>query len=179
MIKNNKQTRDPANAIKGLPALRNRSGQEEMFGFAVIAIIISIGILILISFMIKGPSQESTENYQIESFIQASLQYTTDCESEVDFLSLQQLVIACGNVERCLDERDSCDVLNSTLANLADKGWNVGENSSIKGYDFKVFIEEQEKLSITKGNKTINFRGGFQDFTRSGKDYEVSLNVYS
>lgn len=179
MKNKNKKTPDPANAIKNFPALQNRSGQEEMVGFAVIAIIVSIGILILLSFMIKSPTKGDTENYQIESFIQASLQYTTDCESEVDFLSLQKLVISCGNGEKCLDERDSCDALNSTLTNLANNGWNAGENSSVKGYNLQVLIDGQEKLNIVKGNKTINFKGGFQDFARSGRNYEVSLNVYN
>jgi len=157
----------------------NRLGQEEMVGFAVIAIIISIGILILISFMIRSPVKGDTENYQVDSFIGSALQYTSDCEGETEFLSLQKLVIACGNEEICIDGRNSCDALNLTMMKLIDNGWNVGENSSVKGYNLKVLIDGQEKLSLNKGNETINFKGGFQDFARSGRNYEVSLNVYN
>ncbi|VVB83342.1 Uncharacterised protein [uncultured archaeon] len=158
---------------------KNRLGQEEMVGFAVIAIIVSIGILILLSFMIRSPTKGDTENYQIESFIGSALQYTSDCESDVEFLSVQKLVIACGNDEICLNEKNSCEVLDSTFTNLVKSGWNAGENSSVKGYNLQVLIDGQEKLNVTKGNKTINFKGGFQDFARSGRNYEVSLNVYS
>lgn len=159
--------------------LSSKAGQEEMVGFAVIAIIVSIGILILLSFMIRSPAKGDTENYQVDSFIQSALQYTTDCESDVEFLSLQKLVIACGNGEMCLDERDSCKVLNSTIIDLVGNGWNAGANSSVKGYNLKVIIDGQEKLAIKKGNETINFKGGFQDFARSGRNYEVSLNIYN
>ncbi len=159
--------------------MKNNRGQEEMVGFAVIAIIVSIGILILLSFMIRSPTKGDTENYQVDSFIGSALQYTTSCESDVEFLSLQDLIIACGNGEMCFDGRDSCNALNSTVIDLVGNGWNVGANSSVKGYNLKVLIDGQEKLAIKNGNETINFKGGFQDFARSGRNYEVSLSVYN
>ena len=125
--------------------MKNNRGQEEMVGFAVIAIIVSIGILILLSFMIRSPTKGDTENYQVDSFIGSALQYTTSCESDVEFLSLQDLIIACGNGEMCFDGRDSCNELNSTVIDLVGNGWNVGANSSVKGYNLKVLIDGQEK----------------------------------
>lgn len=158
---------------------KNKLGQEEMVGFAIIIVIVSIGILILLSFLIRSPSKGSTESYQIESFIQSALQYTSDCENEIEFLSLQNLIVSCDNGEKCLDGRDSCDALNSTIISLINAGWNAGNQSIVKGYNLKITTDGQDKLIIKKGNETGNSKGGFQDFARSRRSYEVSLNVYN
>jgi hypothetical protein len=158
---------------------RNRSGQEEMVGFAVIIVIVSVILLVLIGFMIKSPDTGAVESYEVESFIQSSLQYTSDCESQTGFLSIQEMIIACEAEEKCLDERDSCKVLNSTLNDLITKSWNVGEKSAVKGYKLKVIVDKQEKLVLQEGNETANSKGAFQDFARRSRSYEVSLNIYS
>jgi len=159
--------------------MRSKKGQEEMIGFAIIIILVSVGLLILLSFFIRSPTKGNTESYQVESFIQSSLQYTSDCENDIEFLSLQNLIIACDNKEKCLNSRDSCDVLNSTVVDLINSGWNVGNQSVVKGYNLKITINGQDKLTIKEGNETSNSKGGFQDFARSGSNYEVSLNVYN
>lgn len=159
--------------------INNKKAQEEMVGFAIIMIIVSVGLLILLSFLIRSPSKGSTESFQIESFIQSALQYTSDCENEIEFLSVQKLIISCDNKEKCLDKRDSCEALNSTLIGLVNNGWNAGNQSAVKGYNLKITAEGQEELGVSKGNETSNSKGGFQDFVRGGRNYEISLNVYN
>jgi hypothetical protein len=158
---------------------KNRLGQEEMVGFAVIVVIIGVILLVALGFFLRNPTESGVESYEIESFIQSSLQVTTDCESEIDFLSVQKLVSSCNNNDKCLDNRDSCEVLNSTLSNLVESSWQAGNGSAIKGYNLKVIIDEQTKLEIKKGNETSNYKSGFQGFARGGNSYEVSLDVYS
>lgn len=153
--------------------------QEEMVGFAVIMVIMGVILLIVFGFMLKSPDNATIESYEVESFIQASLQYTSDCENQLEFMPIQELIIACGVESKCLDERDSCKVLNSTLNELITKGWNVGEKSAVRGYDLKLIIDNQEILLLQKGNKTTSYVGGSQDFARRGKNYEISLVVYS
>ena len=157
----------------------NKKGQEEMVGFALIAIIVSVGILILLSFLIRSPSKGTTESYQINSFIQAALQYTTDCENEIQFMNLQDLIISCNNAGSCVDGRDSCTVLNSTLNGIVENSWNAGNESAIKGYVVGITVDGQGKIEIKKGNQTGEYEGGFQDFARSGRNYEVSLTIYN
>jgi hypothetical protein len=159
--------------------MMNKKGQDEMVGFAVIVIIVAVGLLILLSFLIRSPSKGNTESYQVESFIQSALQYTSDCENDIEFLSVQGLIISCENGEKCLDGKDSCDVLNSTMIDLVNQGWNVGTQSAVKGFEIKIAVDNQERLAIKEGNETSNFKGNFQDFARSGRSYEVSLNIYN
>jgi hypothetical protein len=165
--------------IKFMVNKKNKLGQEEMVGFAVILIIVAVILLVLISFMVKKTDSVAVENYEVESFIQSTLQYTSNCENYLGFQSIQELIISCEAEENCLDEQFSCDVLNSTLKDLIMKSWNVGEESAIKGYKFKVLVGEEEKFILNGGNETINYKGGFQDFARRSKDYEVSLNIYT
>jgi hypothetical protein len=150
-----------------------------MVGFAVIVVIVGVILLVALGFMVTRSDEEVVESYEIESFIQSALQVTTDCENEIKFLSVQDLIVACDRTNKCLDERDSCDVLNSTLKDLIESGWQAGEESAVKGYNLQVSIDKQIKFEIKKGNETNNYKSGFQGFPKSGSDYEVSLNIYS
>lgn len=156
-----------------------KKGQEEIVGFVVIVVMISVGLLILLGFMLRNPEEDVVESYEIESFIQSVLQYTSDCEDYTEFLSIQKLIIACEEGQMCLDGTDSCEILDDTLKNMIEGGWDVGEQSAIKGYKFKILVGEEEKILLKKGNETINYKGAFQDFTKKNTNYEVSFNVYS
>jgi len=159
--------------------IKNNKGQEEMVGFAVIVVIVGVILLVVLGFLLNNSKEEIVESYEIESFIQSTLQFTTDCENEIGFLSLQNLVIACDKGTNCINGGESCKILNSTLKNLIESGWQVGEESAIKGYNLKVIINNQTKLEIKEGNETKNYKSGFQGFARSGSNYEVSLDIYS
>jgi len=157
----------------------NKKGQEEMVGFAVISIIIGVIILVVIGFMVNKKDTNLTADYEIESFIQSSLQYTSECQDSLGFVSLQELIISCRREETCLDGKSSCDALNSTLKGLVENAWTVGDQSSIKGYEFDIKTGEQSTLNFKKGNQTANYISGFQSFARNGQDYTLSLNLYS
>jgi len=156
----------------------NRSAQEEMVGFVVIIVIVSVVLLILLGFLLRSPGSEAVKSYEVESFIQASLQYTTACENQIEFLSIQDLIVSCEEGETCLDERNSCEVLNETLKGIIENAWNVKEGSAIKGYKLKVMVDGEEKFTIERGNETRNYKGAFQDFPKRSSNYEVSLDVY-
>jgi hypothetical protein len=158
--------------------IKNKKGQEEMVGFVVIIIIVAVVLLVLLSFLLKSPDKNAVESYEVESFIQAVLQYTSDCENQIEFLSVQDLIVSCARGERCLDERESCEILNETLQKVIDEAWNVNEQSAVKGYKFSVKIEGEEILLFKEGNETRNYKGAFQDFAKRGSDYEISMNVY-
>jgi competence protein ComGC len=157
---------------------KNKKGQEEIVGFIVIVVIISVILLVLLSFMIKDKDSPVSESYEIESFIQAMLQYTTECESYTEHLSLQKLITYCGDKTNCVNGIESCKLLNETVKGIIDSSWIVNEQSAVIGYELLISSEEDELISIQKGNKTANYKGSFQDFSVRGEDYLVSLNVY-
>lgn len=162
--------------------IKYNKGQEEMIGFALIIIIVAVILLVFLTLSLRNKSKEGVESYEVESFIQAVLQYTTECRdsNDLEFLSIQKLIFDCSNEEQCLDERNSCEVLNSELANIIEESWQVGEDRPVKGYSLKITENEVEEVLpvIEQGNITANYKTGVQDFSKPGKTIEIFFTAY-
>ncbi len=156
----------------------NKKGQEEMVGFILIMIIVAIILVVFLSLSLNKSGKEIVESYEVNSFIQSLLQYTTDCRNDLEYLSVQKMIFDCHDSGKCLDERDSCSVLNSTLKDIVNKSWKVGTDRPIKGYEIIIMTKEAELLAVREGNITKNYEGSLQDFSRKGEDYEISLKIY-
>jgi hypothetical protein len=158
--------------------LLNKKGQEEIVGFVIIIVIVSVVILVLLSFMLTKKENIATDSYEIESFIQSMLQYTTECEINSEILSLNRLISLCNSKGICTNGEGSCVVLENTLKEILNSAWVVNENSVVKGYDFKIVNDNKEIFSMMEGNKTARYKGSYQDFVRSGEKYQVVLTIY-
>jgi hypothetical protein len=157
--------------------IKSRRGQEEIAGFVVIIVIVAIILLVLLSLLLRTPAKGAAESYEIESFLGVSLQYTTSCEDYTGFLSLRELIILCEEHENCINA-DSCELLNITANELIANSWNVNEQSAIKGYEFSILTDGEEKILVEKGNKTGVYKGDFTEFARSGTVYTARLKLY-
>lgn len=155
-----------------------KRGQEEIVGFALILIIVSVILLVFISFSLKNSSRTEMQSYEVEGFLQATLQQTSICEDYSEKLSVQRLIFSCDNGEICSDGESTCDVLNSTLQEICEKSWNIREEALIKGYELKIIKEEKEIFVISKGNSTNNYKVSMQDFSRRGQDYSMLFRAY-
>jgi hypothetical protein len=153
--------------------MMNKKAQDEMVGFAVILVIVSVVLLVVLGFALRSPNESKLESYEVESFIEASLQYTTECKNYLGFMPVQDLIISCEAEGTCTDGKNSCDILNSTLDNLITKSWNVVQGSPVKGYELQIKSGDLERLDEN------NSKGDFQDFARKDKTYEISLVIYS
>ena len=146
----------------------NKSGQEEMIGFAVIVIIVAVLILIFIRFSMNSDRKEPVESYEVESFINSLLQYTSDCEDYLGRLSVQQLIIRCYNKDKCTDGKDACRVLEKNIQGIISESWKTGEGNLIKGYSLNITSDETEIFSLKKGNFTNNYKSSLQSLGRDG-----------
>jgi len=159
--------------------VKNKKAQEEIVGFAFIVIIIAVIFLIFVGFSIRKPSVEPKESYQVDSFLQAALQYTTSCALgyEPNYLEIRKLISACNDREICLNGEDSCVVLRITLAEILEKSWPVGEESHIKGISLNITsISGGGKImEIKDGNLTNNYRGAIQSLPEG---IDVILNIH-
>ena len=154
---------------------KNKKAQEEMIGFALILIIVSVIILIFITISLRKTNQE-VESYEVDSFIQALAQYTTNCSITYypDYLDVKDLIKQCSNGKTCLNGENTCDVLNITLSNLINNSWQVGENRPNKGYFFNSTYDGLEVFSLKQGNMTLNNKGASQIF----QELEIYFKVY-
>ena len=159
---------------------KKKKAQEEIVGFALIIIIVAVILLFFLNFYIRSGEKESVESYEADSFIQAFLHYTTECEDYLEYLSVQKLIFECNNDALCLDDRRACEILNSTLRNIVDKTWRVGEDEPVKGYELNITANQEEIpfLSFIEGNITRNYKGAKQDFSRSGDSIEILFRAY-
>ena len=160
--------------LKISPFAKDKLGQEEFVGFGLIIIIVAVLLVIFVSFYLKSNNEKDVaESYEVESFIQVMLQYTTDCRDNLDFLSIQKLVFDCIDNSSCDDGRKTCDVLKDTMKKISKESWNIKEGSEVKGYDLLVVYDNETLVNISKGNSTNNYRGAKQTFSRSGQDVEI------
>jgi len=157
---------------------KKKKAQEEIVGFALIIIIVAVILLFFINFYIRSGEKESVESYEADSFIQALLHYTTDCEDYLENLSIQDLILECDDDTLCLDYRKTCDVLNSTLRNIVDKTWRVGEDEPVKGYELNITANQKEILSFIEGNITRNYKGAEQSLPKSGYLIKIFFRAY-
>jgi hypothetical protein len=159
---------------------KKKKAQEEIVGFALIIIIVAVILLFFINFYIRSGEKESVENYEVNSFIQAFLHYTTDCKDYLEYLSVHKLILECDDDAWCLDDRKTCDVLNSTLRNIVDKTWKVGEDEPVKGYELKITANEEELpfISFMEGNITGNYKGAGESLPKSGYLIKILFRAY-
>ncbi len=153
---------------------KNKRAQEEMIGFALIIVIVAVILLIFVGFAITKPQSENVESYEVESFIQSILQYTTNCSDNLERLSVQKIIFDCKSNLKCTDDRNTCDVLYNTLTEIMAESWRIG-NTPVLGYALNISVEDKNIVNIAEGNKTNNFKGSFQKLP---KDIDVILNVY-
>src|SRR3989338_7618354 len=169
-------------AKKSMP----KKAQEEMIGFAIIIVLVSVILLAFLGFSLSKSRPNAIESYEVNNFVQAFLQYTTDC-SETDYseyFSIQDLIFECDKKEKCSNGDDTCVVLEKTLDGLIDEAWQVGEDSPYKGYKLMINSEDNNKVitnifNITKGNITMDYKGSSQQFSKRKKDFIISFNAYS
>ncbi|MDP2628496.1 MAG: hypothetical protein Q8P15_01205 [Nanoarchaeota archaeon] len=156
-----------------------KKAQEEMVGFAIIIILVSIILVVFLGLSLGNKNEITTESYETNSFVHSTLQYTTGCSDSYEYLSIQKLIIACSNNEICSEGNNSCEILENNLGEILEASWNVGEGSKNKGYSLNISSDDGEIFFEKEGNETLNSRAGFQAFSREGNDFEVFFTIYS
>ena len=94
--------------------------------------IVAVILLVFIGFSLRETTKDIVESYEVESFIQAFLQYTTDCRDKTnDILTIRELILECNDLEKCSDERDTCIVLKSIKPSSTSRTVSNMESSSL------------------------------------------------
>ncbi|MCR4327145.1 MAG: hypothetical protein NUV46_01020 [Nanoarchaeota archaeon] len=155
--------------------MNNKKAQSEMVGFAIIVIIVAVLILVFISLSLNKNSNEFLDSSKTDSFIQATLQFTTNCEINGNNLSYLKLIGSCEEERTCDNGINSCQVLNLTSVSLVENGWRVGEDLPVKGYKFEVKSEGINLVELFRGNETGSTKGSRQTFSGG---VEISLVTY-
>ena len=156
---------------------RKKRAQEEMVGFVVIVVIVMIIIVFFLLFSLSSKPQ--TKSYEAQSFLQAALQYTTPCEINYQYMSVQNLIFSCYNQQTCSDGTNSCSVLSGTLNYMLNTSWPIGPNFPTKGYKLEISSDSGSIVSINQSNITGTYKGAQQVLPESGISINVLFTAYS
>ncbi|MEK6829200.1 MAG: hypothetical protein AABY15_03660 [Nanoarchaeota archaeon] len=179
-MKQIKDKRQKAKPLVRSSLTSQTKAQEEMVGFALIIIIVAVIILVLLGISLNNPKTKGVESYEVESFIQASLQHTTACSTdfEVSYEDISGLITECDDRQICEDGRDTCAVLDSAIKDILKEAWKVGEDRPVKGYALRITSKDSIILSLNKGNVTSNYKGGVQPLPKRGAIYSIEFRAY-
>ncbi|MCH7568200.1 MAG: hypothetical protein IIA87_02150 [Nanoarchaeota archaeon] len=128
-------------------------------------VIVAVVILVFLGITIRRGNVVISESREIYQFLESGMEYTSDCEVRFagDYSSLGELFGECLEGSKCLNEKTSCDVLNTTLKGLFEASWQVGSDRPIKAYKFNSIYSsdssKEEIISLSKGNCTGRIRG--------------------
>src|SRR3989304_9297604 len=147
---------------------RNKKGQEEMVGFVLIIVMVAVILLFLLFFALRSKgTKESVENFEVDSFLQSALQYTTSCQLSESGkpISMQNLIFECvaDSESVCYGGEKACETLNSELGAIVAKSWPVGEERPAKGVELVILGNGAEVLRIDEGNVTGEYKGGVEN----------------
>ncbi len=119
----------------------DKKAQEEMVGFVLIVIIVSvIGIIILGINLNKPRNIEAQTSIELDSFSSAILSYTTNCEiPETNPRKVRELIKDCKQNDICSNGQSPCQVLDVTLKELVKHSSYIVESGSYTRY-FKISV---------------------------------------
>lgn len=180
-MKLNKRTNSRPDLIIKEKLPKSKRSQEEMVGFVLIIVLVTIIVMVFIGMSIKKAPNEMASQ-EVSSFLQASSRYSTDCYLSQDLrLDIKGLVIACFEKKQCLDENPSCTVLENVYKGMIERAWKPGKDNPVKAYSFRVFNKNlnQTILSLKNGNCTGTKTGSYLDIPKSGQILKVELSICS
>lgn len=167
-----------------------KKAQEDIAGFVIILVVVMVVLLIVIAIFV-GLSRKPSEENSIESeqFLQALLQYTTECATSYEpaYASVQELAVKCAEGARCTSARMACEVLNTTLKGAINATFKVNATAQIKGYQVTITKKGATRtappvtiLTLKEGSQDPNspLRGASQPFTSlTGETFQIALQI--
>lgn len=140
--------------------IKNRQGQNEIVGFAVIIVIVSIIGLIFLSFSIGRGDETKKTSAEISDFLQSSMYHTTNCTTSYipDYKNIQDLIKSCYRNENCINlDKMACAVLKEDFSKIVKESFQVSEIAKNKAYKLSIYYED---LVIEGREELMNFTEG-------------------
>lgn len=172
----------------------SKKAQEEMMGFVLIVILVSIaGVIFLGIFLRSGGDEDiGQKSSKLYSLIGGLSQITTSCEiPQSNLINVRDLIRECinGNVctacqgETCGNTDGACEVLENTLKKAMESSYVVTDKSYTKYYNLSIYYEFDGKNIISpilvgsQGNCLGNKLSNNRPFDDQGEKVIMSLEI--
>ncbi len=155
-----------------------KRSQEEMVGFVLIIVLVVIIAVVFLGIMLRKQVEVGSE-LKIEDFLQALSKVTTECAAsyEPNYLDIQALIKSCLKGDKCFNGKESCLVLNETLARLLEDSWQVSQESYVSSYKLSVEYEGEVKLNLEKGKCVGSLSMGWVPIAYSGGNIDLKIEI--
>ncbi len=153
-----------------------KKGQEELVGFVLVVVIVSVAGLIIMGLFFRIESEkQAAKSADIAQFLNSAFLVTTKCHlsSPLFPANIGELAAACSSDknERCLDGTNACSVLNISMQEIIKSSWAAGADSVIKGYEFQSIMTSNRTTSLTSTPVLLIREGA------CAKDYRVGEHL--
>ncbi len=138
--------------------MKNKKGQEEIVGFVLIILLVSVIAVIFLAISLRKPL-EKLPSSELESFLQSSMRVSTDCFiSSERVYNFKDVISSCAETnDLCLNKKTACDTLNETAKRILDDNWRVCGDCPATSYKFSVSSESNRTVySLKEGNCSGN-----------------------
>ena len=135
----------------------NTKAQQEILGFVLIVVIVTIVGLGLLTLSIGRGEIKKSVSVEISNLLEAAMSSTTNCSINEGYKELGDLIKACYKNQNCYDGENSCEVAGSNLKEIISQSLGVGDNSPNKAYNLSVYYSivnssiRDEKIKIQRG----------------------------
>lgn len=151
-----------------------KKAQQEIIGFVLIVVVVSVIGLILLGFSIETSKPVKQNSLEISNLLQSIMYSTTDCA--INFIPQykdgEDLIKACYENQMCLNGKSACKVANSTFVNLIQQSLNINSNSLNKGFKFNVYyVSNSSKENLEILNNEIGMFGNCS--SNIGSSYSI------
>lgn len=159
----------------------NQKGQEEMVGFVLIVVIVSV-ILVVVLGMLMRNQEVSTKDLGTSQFLESMMEYTTKCAIGYTprYASIGELISHCYDNKVCTSGKKACEVLNESLNEIINSSWYISPEGAYKGYDFDSIYEKGTKTNTiikTKKGDCTQFKGADTFFEHQGGIITSTLKI--
>jgi hypothetical protein len=123
----------------------NKRAQQEMVGFVIIVVIVTIIGVIFLSLTAFKVDKTRKSSIEVSNFLQAAMYYTTDCASDYypRYREMQDLIKDCNknSEKKCKDGRKVCDALESFMKKALDESLKPSEDYHYKAYKLEIYFK--------------------------------------
>ena len=157
----------------------NKNGQEEIIGFILIVLLVSIIAVVFLAINVRKPS-DKLPSAEIESFLQSSMRYSSDCLITAERrYTLKDLIVSCAESnEKCLNDKTACETMNYTANKLLREGLRICADCPNTAYRLNIVGDSNRTiLSVKGGNCTGTITTALLSLHTYSERVKVELEV--
>ena len=171
--------------------MANKKSQEGMVGFVMVVVVVAVIFLVFLGITLRKPgaTEDRTRVNEVSIFLDAMLEYTTDCEVAGSKLSYKDAIIEAHETNRCPGTGVYGDLkpyLSDLSKKIIEESWNPGADKPYKGYILEAVFETANDPYRTNPNALIinpSLGGGAEREAKTaekpiGQGITVTLKIY-